>query len=307
MADPKDLLNIESLDRREIETILRRAIDLRDVLRSPSKKLDTLRGKLVLNCFFESSTRTRVSFEIAAKVLAADAVNWSAAGSSQSKGESLVDTVQTLEAMRPDVLVVRHGASGAAELIASRVDCAVVNAGDGAHEHPTQALLDALTLLEQWGTLEGKRVTIVGDILHSRVARSNLLCLRKLGAEVRLCGPSTMLPQGLDVDATSDLREAVRDADAVLMLRIQGERMRESLFPTPREYARFFGLSKSKLAWLKDDALILHPGPINRGVELDPDVADGDRSLILDQVENGVAVRMAVLLRAVGRFEERNP
>lgn len=307
MADPKDLLSIESLDRREIETILRRAIDLRDVLRSPSKKLDTLRGKLVLNCFFESSTRTRVSFEIAAKVLAADAVNWSAAGSSQSKGESLVDTVQTLEAMRPDVLVVRHGASGAAELIASRVDCAVVNAGDGAHEHPTQALLDALTLLEQWGTLEGKRVTIVGDILHSRVARSNLLCLRKLGAEVRLCGPSTMLPQGLDVDATSDLREAVRDADAVLMLRIQGERMRESLFPTPREYARFFGLSKSKLAWLKDDALILHPGPINRGVELDPDVADGDRSLILDQVENGVAVRMAVLLRAVGRFEERNP
>lgn len=307
MADHKDLLGIESIERGEIEAILQRARALREVLRAPSKKLDTLRGKLVLNCFFESSTRTRVSFEIAAKVLAADAVNWSAAGSSQSKGESLVDTVRTLEAMRPDVLVVRHGASGAAALIASRVGCAVVNAGDGAHEHPTQALLDALTLQEALGSLEGKQVTIVGDILHSRVARSNLLCLRKLGAKVRLCGPATMLPQGMDVETTPDLREAVADADAVIMLRIQGERMHESLFPTAREYARFFGLSKSKLSWLKEDAVILHPGPINRGVELDPDVADGDRSLILDQVENGVAIRMAVLLRAVGRFEDGNP
>jgi aspartate carbamoyltransferase catalytic subunit len=276
---------------------------MKQILRADVKKAATLRGKMVINCFFESSTRTRASFEIAAKVLSADAVNWSASGSSVSKGESLIDTARNLEAMRPDVLVIRHGAAGAAHLVASRVGCAVVNAGDGAHEHPSQALLDAYTLRERWGSLEGRVVTIVGDIRHSRVVRSNLLCLQKLGAKVRLCGPPTMIPLGIETmgcEVFYQLRPAVQDADAVMMLRIQAERSSETLFSTAREYARLYGLSRSKLDWLRPDALILHPGPINRGVELEPEVADGPNSLILDQVENGVAVRMAILARAVG-------
>lgn len=301
-----DLLGIEPLDGAEIERLLRGARKLREILRGPSKKADLLRGKTVINCFFENSTRTRVSFELAAKVLGADAINWSASGSSQSKGESLLDTVRTLEAMRPDVLVVRHGASGAAQLIASQVGCAVVNAGDGAHEHPTQALLDALTLEEHLGSLAGKTIAIVGDVAHSRVARSTSLCLRKLGAQVRLCGPKTFLPpvawEGCEL--YSELRGALDGADAAILLRIQAERIGESLFPSVREYARYFGMSKRSLAWMKEGAFVLHPGPMNRGVEIEPDVADGDRSLILHQVENGVAVRMAVLLRAVGELEE---
>jgi len=205
--------------------------------------------------------------------------------------------------MPPDILVVRHGASGAPHLVASRVGCAVVNAGDGAHEHPSQALLDAFTMREKWGSLEGRTVAIVGDIRHSRVARSNVYCLQRLGAKVVLCGPPTMLPLGVEAlgcEVTSDLREAVKNADAVMMLRIQTERITESLFPTGREYSRYYGLSRAKLGWLKPDALVLHPGPINRGVELEPEVADGPNSVILDQVENGVAVRMAILLRAAG-------
>lgn len=307
MKAPRHLLGIEGLDRAEILDILDRARALRSILRSDSKKAPDLRGKTVVNCFFESSTRTRTSFEIAAKILSADAVNWGSAGSSVGKGESLVDTLRNLDAMRPDVVVIRHGSSGAAELVASRLRCAVVNAGDGSHEHPSQALLDAFTLLERWGSLEGRTVTIVGDIRHSRVARSNLLCLTRLGAKVRLCGPPTMLPLGVEdwgCEVTSDLREAVRDVNAVMMLRIQRERMGESLFPSLREYARFYGLSREKLSWLREDALVLHPGPVNRGVELEPELADDPgRSVILDQVESGVAVRMAILLRAAGVAE----
>jgi len=301
------LLGIESLAREEIEALLDAATSMKEVLRRDIKKVPALRGRTVINCFFESSTRTRSSFEIAAKILSADAVNWSASGSSVSKGESLIDTARNLEAMRPDVLVVRHSASGAPHLIASRVGCAVVNAGDGAHEHPSQALLDAFTLRERWGSLEGRLVTIVGDIGHSRVARSNVLCLTRLGARVRLCGPPTMLPPGIEslgAEVFTDLRKAVDGADAVMMLRIQNERISESLFPTTREYSRTWGLSRARLAWLKEGALILHPGPINRGVELEPEVADGPHSVILDQVENGVAVRMAILLRAAGMQSE---
>ncbi|WP_373049063.1 aspartate carbamoyltransferase catalytic subunit [Vulgatibacter sp.] len=308
MAHPRQhLLGIESLARQEIESILDSATSMKEVLRRDIKKVPALRGKTVINCFFESSTRTRSSFEIAAKILSADAVNWSSSGSSTSKGETLIDTAKNLEAMRPDIIVIRHGASGAPNLVASRVGCAVVNAGDGAHEHPSQALLDAFTLRERWGSLEGRTVAIVGDIRHSRVARSNVYCLQRLGAKVRLCGPPTMLPLGVEAlgcEVTSDLRTAVGGADAVMMLRIQTERISESLFPTGREYSRYYGLSRAKLDWLKEDALVLHPGPINRGVELEPEVADGDRSVILDQVENGVAVRMAILLRAAGAGPE---
>ena len=297
------LLGIETLSRQDIEAILESATSMKEVLRRDIKKVPALRGKTVINCFFESSTRTRSSFEIAAKILSADAVNWASSGSSTSKGETLIDTAKNLEAMRPDILVVRHGASGAPHLVASRVGCAVVNAGDGAHEHPSQALLDAFTMREKWGSLEGRTVAIVGDIRHSRVARSNVYCLQRLGAKVVLCGPPTMLPLGVEAlgcEVTSDLREAVKNADAVMMLRIQTERITESLFPTGREYSRYYGLSRAKLGWLKPDALVLHPGPINRGVELEPEVADGPNSVILDQVENGVAVRMAILLRAAG-------
>lgn len=304
MAHPRQhLLGIETLSRQDIEAILDSATSMKEVLRRDIKKVPALRGKTVINCFFESSTRTRSSFEIAAKILSADAVNWASSGSSVSKGETLIDTAKNLEAMRPDVLVIRHGASGAPHLVASRVGCAVVNAGDGAHEHPSQALLDAFTMRERWGSLEGRTVAIVGDIRHSRVARSNVYCLQRLGAKVVLCGPPTMLPLGVEAlgcDVTSDLREAVKHADAVMMLRIQTERITESLFPTGREYSRYYGLSRAKLDWLEPHALVLHPGPINRGVELEPEVADGPNSVILDQVENGVAVRMAILLRAAG-------
>ncbi len=304
MAHPRQhLLGIETLGRQDIEAILDSATSMKEVLRRDIKKVPALRGKTVINCFFESSTRTRSSFEIAAKILSADAVNWASSGSSVSKGETLIDTAKNLEAMRPDILVIRHSASGAPHLVASRVGCAVVNAGDGAHEHPSQALLDAFTMREKWGALDGRTVAIVGDIRHSRVARSNVYCLQKLGAKVVLCGPPTMMPLGVErlgCEVTSDLRTAVRHADAVMMLRIQTERITESLFPTGREYSRYYGLSRAKLDWLKPDALVLHPGPINRGVELEPEVADGPNSVILDQVENGVAVRMAILLRAAG-------
>ncbi len=302
----KHLLGIEGLSRQDILHILEQAKAFKDVLRRPIKKVPTLRGKSVVNLFFEASTRTRSSFEIAAKVLSADSLNWTASGSSVSKGETLLDTAKNLEAMHPDLLIIRHQASGAPHYVAKNVRCAVINAGDGAHEHPSQALLDAFTLRERLGELDGKTIAIVGDIANSRVARSNLLCLAALGARVRLCGPPTMIPVQVEQYGCTvhhHLADAVADADAVMMLRIQSERMQDPLFPGAREYARTWGLGRESVKLLKPDALILHPGPINRGVELSPEVADGSRSVILDQVENGVAVRMAVIYLLCGSPE----
>lgn len=306
----RHLIGLEGLSRQEILQVLDLATSMKEVLSRPVKKVPSLRGKNVVNLFFETSTRTRSSFEIAAKVLSADSLNWTAAQSSTTKGETLLDTAKNLEAMRPDVLVVRHSASGAPNFLARHVGCAVVSAGDGAHEHPSQGLLDCFTLRERFGSLEGRTVAIVGDISHSRVARSDLHSLPKLGAKVRLCGPPTMIPQGVErLGATveHDLRTAVDGADAVVMLRIQHERIGDPLIPNTREYSKYWGLNARKAAdWLKPDAVILHPGPINRGVELSSDVADGPRSVILDQVQNGVAVRMAILyLLAGGAGEDR--
>jgi aspartate carbamoyltransferase catalytic subunit len=302
----KHLLGIEGLTRQDILYVLDQARAFKEILRRPIKKVPTLRGKSVVNLFFEASTRTRSSFEIAAKVLSADSLNWTTSGSSVSKGETLLDTAKNLEAMRPDLLIIRHQSSGAPHYVARNVRCAVINAGDGAHEHPSQALLDAFTLRERLGELDGRTVAVVGDIANSRVARSNLLCLRALGAKVRLCGPPTMIPLAVEQYGCSvhhRLADAVSDADAVMMLRIQSERMQDPLFPGPREYARTWGLNLQSVKLLRHDALILHPGPINRGVELAPEVADGPRSVILDQVENGVAVRMALLYLLCGSPE----
>jgi aspartate carbamoyltransferase catalytic subunit len=300
---------LEEYSRDEILEVLDLAVSMKEVLQRPIKKVPSLRGKSIVNLFFEASTRTRSSFEIAAKVLSADALNWTAAASSVTKGETLVDTARNLEAMKPDILVIRHSAGGAPRLVAQHVACSVISAGDGAHEHPTQGLLDCFTLRERLGTLEGKTVAIVGDISHSRVARSDLHALPKLGATVRLCGPPTMMPAGIEkLGATvhSDLRQAVDGADAVVMLRIQHERIGDPLIPGSREYSKFWGLNVKKAQeWLTPACVILHPGPINRGVELAPEVADGPRSVILDQVQNGVAVRMAVLyLLAGGKHAE---
>ena len=300
----RHLIGLETLSREEIVGVLQLAISMKEVLRRPLKKVPTLRGKAVVNLFFEASTRTRSSFEIAAKVLSADALNWTSASSSVTKGETLIDTARNLEAMRPDVLVIRHSAGGAPRLVAQHVACAVVSAGDGAHEHPSQGLLDCFTIREKLGTLEGKTLAIVGDISHSRVARSDLHAFPKLGTTVRLCGPPTMIPAGVEqmgCTVTHDLRTAVEGADAVVMLRIQHERIGDPLIPNTREYSRLWGLNAKKAKdWLKPSALILHPGPINRGVELSPDVADGPHSVILDQVQNGVAVRMAILYLLAG-------
>ncbi len=297
-------LALEDFSRAEILEVLDLATSMKEVLRRPIKKVPSLRGKTVVNLFFEASTRTRSSFEIAAKVLSADALNWTASGSSVTKGETLLDTARNLEAMRPDVLVIRHAAGGAPRLVADHVACAVVSAGDGAHEHPTQGLLDAFTIRERLGTLEGKTVAVVGDVSHSRVARSDLHAFRRLGAKVRFCGPPTMMPAGADrlgAEVHHDLRTALEGADAVVMLRIQHERIGDPLIPGTREYSRHWGLDARKArAWLAPGAIVLHPGPINRGVELSPDVADGERSVILDQVQNGVAVRMAILYLLAG-------
>jgi len=299
----KHLLGLEGLTRPELQHLLDTALSMRELLRQDVKKSSALRGRAVINLFFENSTRTRMSFEVAAKVLSADAYNVSASGSSAQKGETLVDTARNLDAMRPDIIVVRHWASGAAEMVARHTRAAVVNAGDGQHEHPTQGLLDALTLTERLGSLEGRRITIVGDVLHSRVARSNAFALSTLGAHVTFCGPPTLLPPSLaqlGVRLTHSLREAVSDADAVMMLRIQNERMDGAFLPGAREYSRTFGLGLRQMEWLRPDAVVLHPGPVNRGVELSPEVADGPRAVILPQVENGVAVRMAVLSLLAG-------
>jgi aspartate carbamoyltransferase catalytic subunit len=301
---PAGLLGIEELDRPEIEAILSRAKDFQPLQSQSLKKLDTLRGKMIVNLFYEASTRTRTSFEIAAKRLGADAVSITAASSSVSKGESLVDTLNTLAAMRPDAIVMRHSASGAPHFLSRHLPTPIINAGDGTHEHPTQALLDARTILDRRERLEGLRVAIIGDIAHSRVARSNIHLLAKFGVEIVLCGPASLLPPELTqlapgVRLTSDIREAIRDTDVIMMLRVQLERQHEANFPAS-EYFQFYGLRLEHLDAAKPDAIVMHPGPINRGRELSSEVADFQRSVILNQVENGIAVRMAVLERVIG-------
>jgi aspartate carbamoyltransferase catalytic subunit len=298
------LLGIAELDRSEIEAILSRARDFQPVQNQSFKKFDTLRGKMIVTLFYEASTRTRTSFEIAAKRLGADTISITASGSSVSKGESLVDTLNTLAAMRPSAIVMRHSASGAPNLLARHLAIPIINAGDGTHEHPTQALLDARTILDHRPALEGLRVAIIGDIAHSRVARSNIHLLSKFGVDIVLCGPAALLPPELSqlapgVRLSTDIREAIRDADVIMMLRVQLERQHEAAFPAS-EYFNFYGLRLEDLELAKPDAIVMHPGPINRGRELASEVADSQRSVILNQVENGVAVRMAVLERIVG-------
>lgn len=303
----KDLLAIEDLATDEIEAVLFTAASFKDVSAREIKKVPTLRGRTVINLFYEPSTRTRTSFEIAAKRMSADAVNISVSTSSVVKGETLRDTARNLEAMKPDCLVVRHASAGTPAMLARYVSCSVVNAGDGFHEHPSQALLDMLTVKERKGRIEGLKVAIVGDIAHSRVARSNIHGFSRLGAEVTVAGPATMMPPGIEdlgCRATTDIGEAVTGADVVMMLRIQLERQNQALFPTVREYARLYGLDSDKLRGAKEDAIILHPGPINRGVEISPEVADGPYSLILDQVTNGLAVRMAIFYLLLGGSRE---
>ena len=299
----RHLLGIDGLGADEIVRVLDTAEAFFDVSLRRVRKVPTLRGKTVINLFYEASTRTRTSFELAGKRLSADVINISSSGSSVSKGESLLDTVKNLEAMHPDVIVVRHMHSGAAHFVAKHTRAGVVNAGDGTHEHPTQGLLDAFTIRRAKGRIEGLTVAIAGDIAHSRVARSNAHLLTALGATVRVCGPRTLLPadvEHLGVEVFDSLAEALDGADVVMMLRIQHERFGEALLPTTREYSRTFGLNPRTLARAKPDAIVMHPGPINRGVEIDPAVADGPRSVILDQVEAGVAVRMAVLYLLAG-------
>jgi len=299
----KDLLGLEDLSPAEMTHILDTAEVFKEVSEREIKKVPTLRGKTIVHFFYEPSTRTRTSFEIAAKRLSADTVSLSASTSSLVKGETLIDTVRNLEAMKPDAIVIRHPASGAPHLLASLVDSAVINAGDGTHEHPTQALLDMLTMREIKGRLEGLRVAIIGDIAHSRVARSNMIALKKMGAEVRVAGPPTMLPPKLEeyeVDIFHRPEGALEGADVVMMLRVQLERMKQYLFPGAREYARFYGLNLERMALAAPDAIVMHPGPMNRGVEISPEVADGPYSVILDQVTNGVAVRMALLYLMIG-------
>ncbi len=294
----RHLLGIEGLSPVEIVALLDLADEAVQVSRQVEKKRATLRGRTQINLFFEPSTRTQSSFEIAGKRLGADVMNMAVASSSVKKGETLIDTAATLNAMRPDIIIVRHHAAGAVNLLAQKVECSVVNAGDGAHEHPTQALLDALTIRRNKGGIAGLAVAICGDILHSRVARSNIILLQALGARVRCIGPSTLLPTGLDrfgVEIFTDMRAGLKGADIVMMLRLQRERMNGSFVPSVKEYFRYFGLDEEKLSCAKPDALVMHPGPMNRGVEIATDVADGAQSLIREQVEMGVAVRMAVL------------
>jgi len=327
----KDILDIESLSSDEIRLILEAAESFKEVLGRDIKKVPTLRGKTVINLFFEASTRTRTSFEIAAKRLSADTINISASASSVQKGETLSDTVRNIEAMNSDVIIIRHPASGAPHFIAKRLKASVINAGDGSHEHPSQALLDLMTIKEKKGKIEGLKVAVIGDIAHSRVARSNIHGLTKMGAKVVLYGPKTLMPKGIDrirdeggrmkdevkkgsdssliphpssLSVASSMEEALSDADVIMMLRIQLERQGQSLFPSVREYSRFFGLNGRNISLAKKDAVIMHPGPMNRGVEISSDVADGPRSVILDQVNNGIAVRMALLYLLAGGHKD---
>lgn len=292
------LLGIEQLDTRDVLQVLDAAEAFFGVSRRPVRKVPTLRGKTIINLFFESSTRTRTSFELAGKRLSADVVNISASSSSVSKGESLLDTCRTIEAMHPDAVVIRHAASGAAHYVASRVRFAVINGGDGWHEHPTQALLDAFTIRRAFGKLEGLKVAICGDVAHSRVARSNILLLKMFGCDIRVCGPRTLMPaavEQLGVRSFDSLEPALDGADVVMLLRIQRERLEGSLLPSLREYSRIYGVADKHMALTAKNAIVMHPGPMNRGVEISAALADGARSVVLDQVEAGVAVRMAVL------------
>ena len=303
----KDLLGIAELEPSEIDLILDSAQTFLEVAQRPIKKVPTLRGKTVVNLFFEPSTRTRSSFEIAEKRLSADSLNFSSKSSALVKGESLIDTAMNLQAMAPDLIVIRHGHPGVPHMLAERIDAGVINAGDGAHEHPTQALLDALTIRQAKGRLEGLTVAIVGDIEHSRVVRSNIHLLTKMGATVRVAGPRTMMPIGVEtlgVEVAYGLEEAIAGADVVMMLRIQLERQGKKLFPSVREYFQLFGLTRERLKVAKRDAIVMHPGPMNRGVEIASDVADGSRSVILEQVANGVTVRMAILYLLSGMHRE---
>jgi len=302
---PRGLLDIESLHRHEIEEILSRSKDFQPPPGETYKRFDILRGKTVVNLFFESSTRTRTSFEIAAKRLGADTISITASGSSVSKGESLVDTLNTLGAMRPDAIVMRHSASGAPHFLSRYLPVPIVNAGDGTHEHPTQALLDALTILDRRPSLEGLRVAIIGDIAHSRVARSNTLLLSKFNANVVLCGPASLLPREMSqiapgVELTGDMEKAIKGADVIMMLRVQLERQHEAAFPA-NEYFQFFGLRLEHMELASPNVIVMHPGPINRGREISSEVADSQRSAILNQVGNGIAVRMAVLERVLSK------
>lgn len=303
----KDILGIKDLAVEEINHILETAESFLEISTREIKKVPTLRGKTVINLFFEASTRTRTSFEIAGKRLSADTINISASTSSVVKGETLIDTARNLEAMNPDVIVIRHSAAGAPHLLARMVKQSIINAGDGAHEHPTQALLDMMTIKEKKGDLAGLKVAIVGDIAHSRVARSNIYGLTKMGAKVVLAGPATMLPRDIEqmgVKTYAKLEDAIGDADVVMMLRIQLERQKQNIFPSLREYSQHYCLNSRNIKLAKKDAIVMHPGPINRGVEISPDIADDlSRSAILDQVNKGVAVRMALLYLLSGGNE----
>jgi len=299
----KDILGIKELSVEEITLILDTAESFLEVSTREIKKVPTLRGKSVINLFYEPSTRTRTSFEIAAKRLSADTINISASTSSVVKGETLIDTAKNLEAMNPDLIVIRHSAAGAPHMLASLLRQSIINAGDGAHEHPTQALLDMMTIRSRKGRIAGLKVAIVGDISHSRVARSNIHGLTKMGAHVVVAGPATMLPRDVEklgVVAHSRIAEAIKDADVIMMLRIQTEREKQNLFPSLREYAQYFSLNRTNIALAREDCIVMHPGPVNRGIEISPDIADGPHSVILDQVTNGVAVRMALLYLLTG-------
>jgi aspartate carbamoyltransferase catalytic subunit len=299
----RHLLGIADLAPEEIDLILETAVEMKEIGTRTIKKVPALRGRTVVNLFFEASTRTRLSFELAEKRLSADTMGITVAGSSVTKGETLADTARTLEAMSPDLIVIRHAASGAPHLLSTICKAGIVNAGDGTHEHPTQALLDALTIREKKGRLAGLKVAIIGDLMHSRVLRSNVLLLTKMGAEVRACGPQTLIPMGLKafgVHVTTSMDEALKDADVVMMLRVQHERMHGLFLPSLREYFTLFGLTPQRLERAASDVIVMHPGPMNRGVEIDSAVADGPWSVILDQVANGVAVRMAVLYLLAG-------
>lgn len=299
----KHIFGIDQLSVQDILHILATARSFREISSRPIKKVPTLRGKTIVNLFFEASTRTRLSFEIAAKRMSADTFNISASTSSTTKGETLIDTAKNIQAMNPDVIILRHSSSGAPQLLAKHIDASIINAGDGAHEHPSQGLLDMMTVMDHKGRIDGLKLAIIGDIAHSRVAVSNIIGFTRMGAQVCVAGPQTFMPAqigSLGAEVCRSVQDAVRGADVVMALRIQLERQNDSLIPSLREYSRFFGVNRKLLELAKEDAIVMHPGPVNRGVELSPDVADGGRSVILDQVTNGVAVRMALLYLVLG-------
>jgi aspartate carbamoyltransferase catalytic subunit len=302
----KHLLGIKYLSKRDIELIFETTDNFKEVINRPLKKVPSLRDVTIANLFFENSTRTKLSFELAEKRLSADVINFSSSSSSVTKGETLIDTVNNILAMKVDMIVMRHAYPGAAYFLSNKVNAKIINAGDGTHEHPTQALLDAYSIKEQLGSVAGKKVVIVGDILHSRVALSNIFCLQKLGARVMVCGPPTLIPKYIDslgVEVEYDFGKALAWCDVVMMLRIQMERQEDQYFPSLREYMRWYGLNAKRLKSIKKELVVLHPGPINRGVEITSEVADSDQAIILDQVENGVAVRMAVLYLLAGKID----